>query len=110
MVTGYDEIGKNIADLKASPNINDYKSEVASWSWENIWNELDTPNGLINQAHECIDRHADGDRAQKLAMIWNSSNGIVEEYTFADLKKETNIVANAFRKAGINKGDRVFSQ
>ena len=108
MVTGYDEIGKNIADLKASPNINDYESEVASWSWENIWNELDTPNGLINQAHECIDRHADGDRAQKLAMIWNSSNGIVEEYTFADLKKETNIVANAFRKAGINKGDRVF--
>jgi len=108
MVTGYEEIGKNIADLKSSPNINDYESEVASWSWENIWNELDTPNGLINQAHECIDRHANGERAQKLAMIWNSADGKVEKYTFTDLKKETNIVANAFRKAGVNKGDRVF--
>ena len=108
MVTGYEEIGKNIADLKSSPNINDYESEVASWSWEKIWSELDTPDGLINQAHECIDRHANGERAQKIAMIWNSSDGKVEEYSFTDLKKETNIVANAFRKAGVNKGDRVF--
>ena len=108
MVTGYAEIAKDINALKAHPNLDDYDGQRASWSWDDMWAELDTPNGLINQAHECIDRHAASDKATKLAMIWQSASGDVEEYTYADMKRETDKVANAFRAVGIEKGDRVF--
>jgi acetyl-CoA synthetase len=108
MVTGYAEIAKDINALKAHPNLDDYDAQRASWSWDDMWAELDTPNGLINQAHECIDRHAASDKATKLAMIWQSASGDVEEYTYADMKRETDKIANAFRGVGIEKGDRVF--
>jgi len=108
MVSGYAEIDKDINSLKAHPNLDDYDALRASWSWDDMWAELDMPNGLINQAHECIDRHATSDKSTKLAMIWQSSSGDVEEYTYADMKRETDKIANAFRSAGIEKGDRVF--
>ena len=108
MVTGYAEIAKDISALKAHPNLDDYSGQRESWNWDDVWAELDMPDGLINQAHECIDRHALGERANKLAMIWESTGGDVENYTFADMKRETDKVANAFRDAGIEKGDRVF--
>jgi len=108
MVAGYSEIAKDIQALKAHPNIDDYESQRENWNWDSIWAELDTPNGLINQAHECIDRHALGERAEKLAMIWQSASGEIENYTYADMKRETDKVANAFRSAGIEKADRVF--
>jgi acetyl-CoA synthetase len=108
MVTGHAEIAKDINALKAHPNLDDYDAQRAAWSWDDMWAELDTPNGLINQAHECIDRHAASDKATKLAMIWQSTSGDVEEYTYADMKRATDKVANAFRGAGIEKGDRVF--
>jgi acetyl-CoA synthetase len=108
MVSGYAEIEKDINALKAHPNLDDYDAQRASWSWDDMWAELDTPNGLINQAHECIDRHAASDKATKLAMIWQSASGDVEEYTYADMKRETDKIANAFRGVGIEKGDRVF--
>ncbi len=108
MVAGYSEIAKDMQALKAHPNIDDYESQRENWNWDSIWAELDTPNGLINQAHECIDRHALGERAEKLAMIWQSASGEIENYTYADMKRETDKVANAFRSAGIEKADRVF--
>ena len=108
MVTGYAEIAKEITDLKVPPNLHDYAGQRASWSWDDVWAELDTPDGLINQAHECIDRHALGAKAEKLAMIWQAAGGEIENYTYADMKRETDRVANAFRGVGIVKGDRVF--
>ena len=99
MVAGYSEIAKDIQALKAHPNIDDYESQRENWNWYSIWAELDIPNGLINQAHECIDRHALGERAEKLAMIWQSASGEIENYTYADMKRETDKVANAFRSS-----------
>ncbi len=108
MATEYPEIAKDISALKLPPNLADYDSLRSSWDWDELWAELDTPDGLVNQAHECIDRHAMGERANKLALIWQSQGLEVEEYTFADLKRETDRAANALRSAGIEKGDRVF--
>ena len=108
MATEYPEIAKDISALKLPPNLADYDSLRSSWDWDELWAELDTPDGLVNQAHECIDRHAAGERANKLALIWQSQGLKVEEYTFADLKRETDRAANALRSVGIEKGDRVF--
>ena len=108
MATDYAEIAKDISALKLPPNLADYDSLRSSWDWDELWAELDTPDGLVNQGHECIDRHAVGERANKLALIWQSQGLEVEEYTFADLKRETDRAANALRSVGIEKGDRVF--
>ena len=108
MVSTYEEISKDVSALKATPNLLDWAGQRQSWDWDAMWDELDTPDGLVNLAHECIDRHANGERADKLAMIWQSAGGDVENYTYSDMKAQTNKVANAFRAAGVEKGDRVF--
>ena len=104
----YPEIAKDISSMVARPNLDDWASMRESWSWDQVHSELDLPGGLVNLAHECIDRHANGARASKVAMIWESADGSVERYTFADMKRESNRVANALRGIGVRKGDRVF--
>ena len=106
--THYDEIAKDEASLAKPPNIGDYESTYANWSWDDIRAELDLPDGLVNLAHECIDRHANGERADKVAMIWHGPNGEEERYTYADMKAQSNKVANALTALGVEKGDRIF--
>ncbi|PKN81611.1 MAG: acetate--CoA ligase [Chloroflexi bacterium HGW-Chloroflexi-9] len=108
MIEGYPEIGKDIGALKRPPNLADWASLRASWSWDDQWAELGRPNGLVNKAYECVDRHADGARASHRAIVWNGADGAVETYTYADLKARSNQVANALKGLGIAKGDRVF--
>ena len=108
MIEGYPEIARDISTLKQAPNLADWAALRESWSWDDVWNELDRPNGLINKAHECIDRHANGANADKPAIIWNSASGEVETYTYAQMKAQSNKVANALKGLGIQKGERVF--
>ncbi|HIE84341.1 MAG TPA: acetate--CoA ligase, partial [Dehalococcoidia bacterium] len=108
MIEGYPEIPKTIGELKAAPQIPDWSAMRESWDWDDVWEELDTPDGLINKAYECIDRHADGARANKAAIIWQSASNEIETYTYSDMKKQTNKVANALKSIGIEKGERVF--
>ena len=58
-------------------------------------------------AHEAIDRHANGRRRDKLALIWDGRDGEHEEYTFGALKTLTNRFANVLKSLGIERGDRV---
>jgi acetyl-CoA synthetase len=106
--TQYDEIGKDDASLPKPANIGDYDATYANWSWDDIRSELDLPNGLVNLAHECIDRHANGDKADKTAMIWHGPNGEEERYSYSDMKAQSNKVANALTELGVEKGDRIF--
>ncbi len=80
------------------------------FKWTDVHSELDwLPGGSLNAAHEAVDRHADGPSADKVAMRWVGANGEREDYTFAQLKEQTNKVANVLRSLGISNGDRVFS-
>ena len=108
MVTDYAEIAKDAASLKAPPNLADYDALRASWDWDDVKDELDLPDGMYNLAHECIDRHANGALAAKTAMIFEASNGDVETYTFADMKRESDKFANVLTELGIQKADRIF--
>ena len=99
----------SISQMKVKPNLTDYDQLRTSFSWEEMHRELDwLPDGYLNKAHECIDRHANGPNATKVAMLWEGKNGEEESYTFADLKRETNKFANVLRGLGVNRGDRVF--
>ena len=65
------------------------------------------PGGRLNMAHEAIDRHANGRRRDKLALIWDGRDGEHEEYTFGAMKTLTNRFANVLKSLGIERGDRV---
>ncbi len=98
-----------VSQMKVMPNLTDYDEFCSTFTWDAIYSELDwLPDGGLNKAHECIDRHANGASASKVAMIWEGKNGEEESYTFADLKRETNKFANVLRGLGVNRGDRVF--
>ena len=108
MIEGYPEIAKDVSALRVTPNLIDWAGQRQTWSWDDAWAELDRPGGLVNKAYECVDRHANGARAEKTAIIWQSAEGAVERYTYTQLKAQSNKVANAFRAMGVRKGDRVF--
>ncbi|MCA9850828.1 MAG: AMP-binding protein, partial [Dehalococcoidia bacterium] len=108
MIEGYPEISRDVASLKVAPNLKDWAAARESFSWDDMWAELDTPNGLINKAHECVDRHANGANADKTAIIWQAADDHVERFTYSDFKKQSNKVANALKGLGIEKGERVF--
>ncbi len=54
------------------PNITDYEAACATFSWEGARQALDgLPGGRgLNIAHEAVDRHAVGPRADRAAFRW----------------------------------------
>lgn len=92
------------------PNLLDYDKTYATFSWEEVRRELDgLPDGKgLNIAHEAIDRHATGPRRDHLAIRWLSREGSVRDFTYGDLREQSNRFANVLRGLGVGKGDRVF--
>jgi acetyl-CoA synthetase len=103
-------IEKHPRQLKVVPNLLDYERTCASFSWEGARRELDgLPGGRgLNIAHEAIDRHAAGPRANHLALRWLGKSGEVRDFTYADLRALTNRFANVLRGLAVAKGERVF--
>ena len=94
--------------MAVKPNL-DLEDSYKNFDWESLYEDLDwLPGGGLNKAHEAIDRHANGDKRDKIAMIWEGKNGEREDYTFGDMQRLTNKFANVLQSLGIEKGDRVF--
>tara|TARA_Y100000310_G_scaffold253883_1_gene260867 strand:+ start:3578 stop:5335 length:1758 start_codon:yes stop_codon:yes gene_type:complete len=104
----FETIGKPPVDqFKVKPNLD--PDNVGEFDWEQVYSELDwLPGGGLNKAHEAIDRHANGPRRDKIAMIWEGKNGEREDYTFGQMKELTDRFAGALQNLGIETGDRVF--
>ena len=64
--------------------------------------------GKLNASHNCIDRHVFGERRLKAALIWVGEDGEEHTYTYNRLYREVNRFANALKKLGVKKGDRVI--
>ena len=98
-----------LEDIKVRPNIGEYHDSLSGFSWQEFRSRLDgLPGGGLNLAYEAIDRHANGDKRDKVAMYWEGASGEEEQYTFGRMKEETDKFANVLRKIGVQKGDRVF--
>jgi len=67
---------------------------------------IDVPE-YFNFGFDVIDAWAKKDR-NKLAMIWVDQQGNEKKFTFWDLMRLSNQIANMFIKYGVNKGDRVL--
>jgi len=102
-------IRKDLAALRVAPNLRDLESERATFSWPHIRSELSgLPGAALNIAHEAIERHAQGPRAQQVALRWLGANGDELQFTYADLSALTNRFANAVSALGLARGDRLF--
>ncbi|MDX2120211.1 MAG: acetate--CoA ligase [Gemmatimonadota bacterium] len=63
--------------------------------------------GKLNIAANCIDRHLHTARRNKAAIIWEGEPGDRRTITYWELHREVGRCANALRKLGVKKGDRV---
>jgi acetyl-CoA synthetase len=92
------------------PNLVDYETTCARFSWADARRELDgLPGGRgLNIAHEAIDRHANGALRNHLALRWIGKRGESRDFSYADLRAQTNRFANVLRHLGLAKGERVF--
>ncbi len=64
-------------------------------------------DGKLNASVNCIDRHLNGPRRNKAAIIWEGEPGDQRVLTYWDLAREVGRCANALKQLGINRGDRV---
>ena len=106
----WNTIIKSRRDWEVIPNLYDYQDGRRAFSWEKAGRELDgLPGGQgLNVAHEAVDRHAAGTRANHLALRWLGRNGEHQDYTYAELRDLTNRFANVLQRLGVGPGDRVF--
>ncbi|HEV2131123.1 MAG TPA: acetate--CoA ligase, partial [Longimicrobiaceae bacterium] len=63
--------------------------------------------GKLNVAHNCLDRHLQTERRTKPALIWEGEPGDTVTFTYEELHREVSRAANALKKLGVGKGDRV---
>ena len=65
-------------------------------------------DGELNVSYNCLDRHLEGPRRNKAAIIWQGEpDGDVKVYTYQMLHDEVNKFANVLKKMGVQRGDRV---
>ena len=65
-------------------------------------------DGILNVAHNCIDRHLP-ERANDVAIIWEGDNpGFHHAITYAQLHNHVCRFANELKAIGVSKGDRVM--
>ena len=94
----------------------DMAEEMLHWhkKWDTVLDyEFETPRiewfkgGKINVTYNCIDRHLEGWRRNKAALIWESDEGRTKMYTYQSLYYKVCKFANVLKKHGVRKGDRV---
>ena len=88
--------------------------ELLDWfePWDTVL-EWDLPfakwfvGGRLNAAYNCLDRHVDAGRGDKVAYHWEGEPGDTRTITYADLLHDVAQLANALKALGVEKGDRV---
>ena len=66
------------------------------------------PDGRLNACHNAVDRHADGDRRDQVAIIHDSPvTGTKRAITYGELRDEIATLAAVLADLGVAKGDRV---
>jgi acetyl-CoA synthetase len=89
-------------------------ADLLSWSteWETIC-EWELPyakwfvGGQLNVSYNCLDRHVEAGRGDKVAFYWEGEPGDARVLTYAGLLDEVQRFANALKSLGVQRGDRV---
>src|SRR5215213_10570980 len=105
----YDEADKDYEGFWAQ------QAEALDWEqkWDQVLDWSDPPNakwfvgGRLNVAHNCVDRHVEAGRGDRVAFHWRGEEGEERDVTYADLHRDVQKFANALKDRGIEKGDVV---
>jgi acetyl-CoA synthetase len=63
--------------------------------------------GLMNLSDNCVDRHVDAGRGEQAAIIWEAEDGAVRAWTYRELSRDVNRLANVLKRLGVGAGDSV---
>lgn len=63
--------------------------------------------GKLNVSHNCLDRHVDAGKGNKVAYHWVGEDGDKRDVTYSDLLEMTQRFANVLKGLGVEKGDIV---
>jgi acetyl-CoA synthetase len=91
------------------------QAEELHWfkPWDTVLNEDDPPfykwfeGGTLNASYNCLDRHVEAGKGDKVAYHWRGEEGEERDITYAELLADTQRFANALKDHGIGKGDVV---
>ncbi|MBW6419597.1 acyl-CoA synthetase [Celeribacter sp. PS-C1] len=81
-----------------------YADAQMHYTKEALWDLFDGRRERFNIAHECIDRHVDGDN---VALRIAHSDGRNEIVSFAEISRRSSQIAHFLKAQGVAKGDRV---
>ena len=86
-----------------------YESTYKNFNWKDINRCFDHfSDNEVNIAHEAIDRHANNGYKNKIALHWEDEDNVKKQYTFSDIRRQSDKLANVLRNLGVEKGDRIF--
>ncbi|MFI6130765.1 acetate--CoA ligase [Micromonospora sp. NPDC051141] len=91
------------------------QAERLTWAreWEQVLDWSNPPfakwfvGGALNIAYNCVDRHVEAGRGDKVAIHWVGEPGDTRTITYADLLKSVSQAANTLTELGVTAGDRV---
>ena len=89
-------------------------ADLLTWSteWDTIC-EWELPfakwfvGGQLNVSYNCLDRHVEAGRGDKVAFHWEGEPGDSRVLTYAALLDEVQRFANSLKQLGVQRGDRV---
>src|SRR5262249_9657878 len=61
--------------------------------------------GTLNVSYNCLDRHVESGRGDKVAFHWEGEPGDTRIITYAELLEEVGKFANVLRALGVERGD-----
>ncbi|WP_153136447.1 acetate--CoA ligase [Paraburkholderia agricolaris] len=89
--------------------------ETLSWNkpFSKVLDESKAPfytwfeDGQLNASYNSIDRHVEAGNGERVAIVFEADDGTVTNVTYNDLLQRVSRFANALKKRGVKKGDRV---
>ncbi|MCU7724142.1 acetate--CoA ligase [Actinoplanes sp. KI2] len=104
-------------EVAAADRLAYWAEQAERLSWAKKWDQvLDWSNppfakwfigGELNVAYNCVDRHVEAGRGDKVAIHWEGEPGDTRTITYADLHKSVSQAANTLTALGVGAGDRV---
>jgi acetyl-CoA synthetase len=90
-------------------------SEQLDWfeEWDTVLDDSNPPfykwfvGGKLNASYNCLDRHVEAGRGDRVAFHWRGEQGEERDVTYADLLRDTQRLANVLKDRGIKPGDVV---
>ena len=92
------------------------RQSAALLDWSQDWHtilEWDLPfarwfvGGRLNAAYNCLDRHVEAGKGDRVAYHWEGEPGDRRTISYAELHAEVSRFANVLKGLGVVKGDRV---